>query len=88
MSSTEKSPTGRTSLDRRWWWQPAVLIVVGAVVVSYQYDAWSSGEAEWFNLAVGAIGATTALYGVYELVQAWRARSAAPPEDEAPADEA
>lgn len=69
----ETTFAGNRSLDSRWWWSPALMIVVGVAVIGYQVSAYTNGGGIWMNAVMIVIGAAVAVAG---LVSLWRAREA------------
>ena len=61
---------GNRSLDSRWWWSPALWIVVGACVIGYQSGPIRSGEAIFLNWVMVAVGAAVAVAGLISLKRA------------------
>lgn len=69
----ERSDTtwaGNRSLDSRWWWSPALWIVVGLGVIAYQLGAYLGEGGMWLNAVMIAIGAGVALSGLVQLKRA------------------
>lgn len=63
----EDTPTKSRSLFDRWWSQAASVAILGAVVIGFQWDVISTGEAipaNWVMVALGlgAIGVGAYLY--------------------------
>lgn len=67
------APAG-TALRDRWWWSPALSIVVGLVVIGYQLEAIRGPNPLWANWAVAALGLVVAGYGALRLLRAYRSR--------------
>lgn len=61
---------GNRSLDSRWWWSPALWIVVGLGVIAYQLGAYLGEGGMWLNAVMIAIGAGVALSGLVQLKRA------------------
>lgn len=61
---------GNRSLDSRWWWSPALWIVVGLGVIAYQLGAYFGEGGMWLNAVMIAIGAGVALSGLVQLKRA------------------
>jgi len=60
-----------TALRDRWWWSPVLSIVVGLVVIGYQWEQLTGPGGISLNWVVAAIGAAVALTGVVRLVRAY-----------------
>lgn len=58
---------GNRSLDTRWWWSPALMIVVGVVVIAYQFGAILGEGGIVLNWVMVAIGAAVAGVGIVSL---------------------
>lgn len=65
---------GNAPLDSRWWWSPALMVVVGGVVIAYQVAAYTGEGGRWFNAVMIAIGAAVAVAGLVQLRRAHRAQ--------------
>lgn len=62
--------TGRTSLDRRWWWSATIMIVAGLGVIAYQVAAYrGEGGGMWLNAVMIVVGAAVAGWGLVQLRQ-------------------
>ena len=64
---------GNAPADRKWWWSPVLMIVVGVAVVAYQYSAITGEGAIVLNWVLVAIGGTVAIAGLVSLKRAWDA---------------
>ena len=62
---------GPRPLTERWWWQGGALALVGVVVIAWQWNVISTGEALWATWAVVALGAVAVAVGARWL---WRDR--------------
>jgi len=58
-----EEPQGPTPLTERWWWTGAALVLVGAVVVGWQWDVIAKGDAIAATWAVVALGAAAVVVG-------------------------
>lgn len=67
----ERTWAGNVPLDRRWWWSPALMIVVGIAVAAYQYSVIADGSAIALTWVMVAIGAVVAVAGLVQLKRAW-----------------
>lgn len=76
--------TGRPALDTRWWWSPALMIVVGVVVIGYQVSAYRGEGGIWLNGVMIVVGAGVVVAGLVSLRRAHRAHLAAQEQDAAP----
>ena len=68
---------GNRSLDSRWWWSPALMIVVGAVVIGYQFGAIMGEGGIWLNWAMVAVGGGVSVAGLVSLRREYAAHRAA-----------
>lgn len=80
--------TGRPALDTRWWWSPALMIVVGGVVIAYQVAAYVGDGGIWLNAVMIAVGAAVVIAGLVSLRRAYRAHEAASQPDATPPPQA
>ena len=62
---------GPTSLRDRWWWSPALSIVLGLAVAGYQWGPLTGSGGFWGNWLIAAIGVGVAVSGVLRLVRAY-----------------
>lgn len=67
---------GNRSLDSRWWWSPTLMIVVGAVVIGYQFGAILGEGGIWLNWVMVAVAAGVAIAGLVSLKRAYAAERA------------
>lgn len=67
---------GNAPLDTRWWWSPALMVVVGVVVIAYQVAAYRGEGGTWLNAAMILIGGGVAVTGLVSLLRAYRAKDA------------
>lgn len=81
MSSVQPSPDTPPEPDEpqpptheRWWWTGTYRAVLGAVVVGFQWDALSSGDASVWNWVIGGLGAVVVALGLYTVWTAYRSR--------------
>ncbi len=73
----ERTWAGNRPLDTRWWWSPALMVVVGGAVIGYQVAAYrGEGGGTWLNAAMILIGGAVAVWGLVSLVHAYRAEHA------------
>lgn len=56
----------------RWWWSAAVRIIVGAVVVGFQWDFLVGPDAFWLNWLVAGIGLALVINGLRLLARDYR----------------
>ena len=70
------SLTGRQRLDTRWWWSPAMWMVVGVGVIVYQSGPISTGDTITLTWVMVAVGALVAVRGAWMLWTAWTAERA------------
>lgn len=66
-----ETPTRPTPLTERWWWTGGALALVGAVVIGWQWDVISKGDAIPATWAVVGLGAIAVVAGGVIL---WRDR--------------
>ncbi|GGB94546.1 hypothetical protein [Cellulomonas carbonis] len=71
-------PEPRPDVRERWWWTGTFRAVLGGAVVGYQWPVISRGEAVPLTWVVAGLGAVVAVWGLWLLVTAYRARSAPP----------
>lgn len=76
---------GNRSLDSRWWWSPALMVVVGVAVIGYQSGPIRTGDAIVLNWVMVAVGAVVAAAGLLSLRRAYAEHRAAQAHDEPPA---
>ncbi|NCT90739.1 hypothetical protein GXB85_07240 [Cellulomonas sp. APG4] len=67
----ERTWAGNVPLDRRWWWSPALMVVVGIAVAAYQYSVIADGTAIALTWVMVAIGAVVTVAGLVQLKRAW-----------------
>lgn len=78
--STDDTPdepltwAGNRPLDTRWWWSPALLVVVGVVVIWFQWSAIGAGSGIALNWVMVAIGAGVVIAGLVSLRRAHAAQ--------------
>ena len=63
-----------TALRDRWWWSPTLSIVVGAVVIGYQWEVLTGPDPLWASWVVAALGLAVAVWGAVRLLRAYRSR--------------
>jgi len=76
LNATEPADDAPISVRDRWWWSSAMSIVVGAVVVGFQWDSLTGPHGLWANWLVAAIGLAVGISGLVRLGRAYRAQSA------------
>lgn len=59
------------SLDRRWWWHAAVMVIVGIAIIGFQWEVITTGQAIWGTWVMVVIGAVLIVAGG---ITAWRDR--------------
>ncbi|HEY3547493.1 MAG TPA: hypothetical protein VGK17_15585 [Propionicimonas sp.] len=85
----ETTWAGNQPLSGRWWWSPALMLVVGVVVTGYQTGPIRSGNGIVLNWVMAVIGVAVAVAGLVSLRRAHaehRAAEAAEASAEADAD--
>ncbi|MBX9245085.1 hypothetical protein ICW40_09735 [Actinotalea ferrariae] len=82
----ERTWAGNQPLDQRWWWSPALMIVVGVVVIAFQVSAYTGDGGTWLNAVMIAVGAAVVVAGLFSLRKAHRTKDA-PPQGTAPPPE-
>lgn len=70
-SAEDRTFAGNVPLNRRWWWSPVLMIVVGSVVIGYQVSAYTGDGGIWLNGVMIAIGAAVVGAGLVSLHRAW-----------------
>jgi hypothetical protein len=61
---------GNRPLDTRGWWSPALMIVVGVVVIGFQWSAIRVDGGIALNWVMVAVGAGVAIAGLVSLRRA------------------
>lgn len=75
--AADRTWAGNQPLDQRWWWSPALMVVVGIAVIAYQVGAFrGEGGGFWLNWVMVAAGAAVAVWGLVRLKHAWDAHQA------------
>lgn len=82
----ERTWAGNAPLDQRWWWSPALMIVVGVVVIAFQVSAYTGDGGIWLNAVMIAVGAAVVVAGLLSLRKAHRAKDAAAPDATPPSE--
>lgn len=67
----DEQRVGPTALTDRWWWTGVALMLVGVVVIGWQWDVVTKGDAIVATWVVVAIGAVAVVVGAAWL---WRDR--------------
>jgi|GEM_PF-2559984 len=75
----DDDPAESRSLFDRWWWQSATVVVIGFVVIGFQWEVISTGEAIAANYAMVALGLAAVALGAYLF---WKDRPKAPEPDD------
>lgn len=76
---TEEAPAPSRSLFDRWWWQSASVAVIGIVVIGFQFEVISTGEAIPANWGMVVLGLGAVVLGAYLY---WKDRPDAPKPDD------
>ncbi|WP_182113917.1 MULTISPECIES: hypothetical protein [unclassified Actinotalea] len=72
----QRTWAGNRPLTTRWWWSPALMIVVGAVVIGYQVSAYVGEGGIFLNGVMIVIGAAVMVAGFVSLRRAHREQRA------------
>jgi len=72
----EPAEDAPVSVRDRWWWSSVMSIVVGVVVVGFQWESLTGPRGLWANWLVAAIGLAVATSGLVRLARAYRAQTA------------
>lgn len=65
-------PTEGTPTTQRTWFSPMLQVVAGGAVIAFQWELLTSGEANWLNWVVAALGLGVLALGAWGWFTLWR----------------
>jgi hypothetical protein len=74
MSPDDSSPDSdeQTPTTQKWWFSNMLQVVAGGAVIAFQWELITTGQANWLNWVVAALGLVILALGARGWFSNWR----------------